>query len=155
MAGAREVTYEVVKHLAKLEHGHPKFNTMNYYSVDIVKWNEGDPRLEVRDTYTDKDGNIRTGAGIKLSNQEARELAIALTSYFKSKDTALVIDDYDAPPAKEKSEKAKAIEAAEAKAAEAQAKNAELEARLLAMEEMMKSLPAAPTTPPQPSEAVA
>jgi hypothetical protein len=159
MAGAKELTHEVVKALGVLEHGHPKFGTVNNYTVDIVKWNDGDPRLEIRDTYTDKDGNIRTGAGIKLSNLEAKELAVILAKYFKSEDTKLVIDDYNAPAPKEKSAKAKALEAAEAKAVELQkqleesnAKQAEILQRLAAME----SAVAAPAgEPPQAAGAVA
>jgi hypothetical protein len=156
MADAKELTYEVVKHLGKLEHGHPKFNSMNNYTVDIVKWNDGAPRLEVRDTYVDKDGNLRTGTGIKLSNAEAKEMAIILAKYLKSEDTKLVIDDYDAPAPKEKSAKAKALEAAEAEAAKLkeelaamEAKQAENDKRLAAMEALMAkaSPPESPTAP--------
>ena len=41
----------------------------------LVSWNGAEPKYDIRDYWTDKDGNEKMGKGITLTKEEAKELA--------------------------------------------------------------------------------
>lgn len=51
--------------------------------LNIVTWNHGAARLDLRSWRTDDDGQLHPNKGITLTDDEARELLDALRAYFK------------------------------------------------------------------------
>ena len=41
----------------------------------LISWNDKEPKYDVRDWWSDKDGNEKMGKGITLTTEEAKELA--------------------------------------------------------------------------------
>lgn len=40
----------------------------------LISWNDKDAKYDIRDWWTDKDGNEKMGKGITLTTDEAKEL---------------------------------------------------------------------------------
>lgn len=40
----------------------------------LISWNDKDAKYDIRDWWTDKDGNEKMGKGITLTTEEAKEL---------------------------------------------------------------------------------
>ena len=77
MAKTSEIKYEVKKVIGKV--GEKK-------QLRIVSWNDNEPRLDLRDWFTDKDGNEKCGKGITLSSEEGKALVDLLTDYLNDED---------------------------------------------------------------------
>lgn len=79
MAKANEISYEVTKVIGKLGENSKK-------ELRIVAWNGNPAKVDLRDWYTDKDGNEKCGKGVSLTNEEAKELVNLLTEYMNDED---------------------------------------------------------------------
>lgn len=60
---AKEITYEIVKHIGVISSSPKGWNR----EVNIVRWNNGNPKLDVRDWAPD---HSKMGKGISLKNEE-------------------------------------------------------------------------------------
>ena len=68
---AKEITYEIVKHIGAISSSPKGWNR----EVNIVKWNNGNPKLDVRDWAPD---HTKMGKGISLRNEEVALLKALL-----------------------------------------------------------------------------
>lgn len=85
IAMAKEITKEIVEHLGVITstiRGRKEGDTWQK-EVNIVSWNGGIPKVDIRDWDEDHD---RCGKGITLSKDEAREVMEILTAYFNKED---------------------------------------------------------------------
>ena len=69
-----EVSFEVKKVIGNV--GEKKM-------LKVMSWNGKEAKLDLRDWWTDKDGNEKCGKGICLSNEEAKELVNLLSNYLE------------------------------------------------------------------------
>ncbi len=60
---AKEITYEIVEHIGVISSSPKGWNR----EVNIVRWNNGNPKLDVRDWAPD---HTKMGKGISLKNEE-------------------------------------------------------------------------------------
>lgn len=82
---AKEITKDIREHLGVITstiRGRREGDSWQK-EVNIVSWNGGLPKVDIRDWDEDHD---RCGKGITLSEDEAREVMQILTAYFKEKD---------------------------------------------------------------------
>ena len=77
MAKTNEISYEVIKELGQV--GEKK-------QLRIVAWNGNPAKLDIREWYTDKDGNEKCSKGISLTNEEALDLVKLLNEYLNEDD---------------------------------------------------------------------
>lgn len=61
--------YEVKKVIGVISKG--KSSTKE---LRLISWNDKDAKYDIRDWWTDKDGNEKMGKGITLTTDEAKEL---------------------------------------------------------------------------------
>ena len=69
MANAKEIKYEVIK----------KFGTIGQSGnttkeLRLVKWNDNEPKYDIRGWYTDDKGEERANKGLTLTEAELRKL---------------------------------------------------------------------------------
>lgn len=82
---AREITKEIKQNLGVITstiRGRREGDAWQK-EVNIVSWNGGLPKIDIRDWNEDHD---RCGKGIALTEDEAKELVEILTEYFNGKD---------------------------------------------------------------------
>ena len=79
MAKTNEISYEVKKTIGSLGEDSKK-------QLKVVSWNGKEARLDLRDWWTDKDGNEKCGKGITLSCDEAKSLVNLLGEYLEDDD---------------------------------------------------------------------
>ena len=72
-----EVSYEVKNIIGKV--GEKK-------ELRIVSWNGNEAKLDLREWFTDKDGNEKCSKGICLTSEEARDLIDLLNKYLNEDD---------------------------------------------------------------------
>lgn len=68
---AKEITYEIVEQIGVISSSSKGWNR----EVNIVKWNNGNPKLDVRDWAPD---HSKMGKGISLKNEEVALLKALL-----------------------------------------------------------------------------
>ena len=68
-------TFEIKKHIGVLSEGSRGWKR----ELNIVSWNEGNPKLDIREWSED---HTRMSRGITLTNEEARELKELLEKIF-------------------------------------------------------------------------
>lgn len=76
-----KVEFEIIKKLGVISTYQTGWNK----EVNIVKWNDGQPKYDIRDWNPEHD---RMSRGVTLFEDEARKLAEALTKSFKSDEEA-------------------------------------------------------------------
>lgn len=79
------ITKDIKKHLGVITstiRGRREGDTWQK-EVTLTSWNGGTPKIDIRDWTEDYE---RCGKGITFTEDEAREVAIILTAYFKEKD---------------------------------------------------------------------
>ena len=64
-------SYEVIESLGTLS-TNPKTNWSK--EVKIISWNGRPKKLDIRDWYTDEDGNTKMSKGISLNEDEVKKL---------------------------------------------------------------------------------
>lgn len=62
---AAEITMEIKKELGKVG---------DKLRLNLISWNGGEPKYDLRNWWTDKEGNLKYGKGITLTAQELGEL---------------------------------------------------------------------------------
>jgi hypothetical protein len=68
---AKEITYEIVEQIGVISSSSKGWNR----EVNIVKWNNGNPKLDIRDWAPD---HSKMGKGISLKNEEVALLKALL-----------------------------------------------------------------------------
>lgn len=63
---AAEITMEIKKEIGKVG---------DKLRLNLISWNGGEPKYDLRNWYTDKEGNLKYGKGITLTAQELEELS--------------------------------------------------------------------------------
>lgn len=79
MAKSKEFSYEVNTVIGKLGEESKK-------ELRVVAWNGNPAKIDVRDWWTDKDGNEKCGKGVSLTSDEAKALVDLLTEYLDDED---------------------------------------------------------------------
>ena len=51
--------------------------------LKVIAWNGKEAKLDLREWFTDKDGNEKCGKGICLTNEEAKDLVDLLSKYLE------------------------------------------------------------------------
>ena len=69
-------SYEVKRVIGKLGEDSRK-------ELRIVVWNGNPVKIDLRDWWTDRDGNEKCGKGVSLTRDEAKPLVDLLTEYLK------------------------------------------------------------------------
>ena len=69
-----EITMEIKKELG---------NVGNKLRLNLISWNGGAAKYDLRNWYTDKEGNLKCAKGITLSTEEAKELRDLLNKHLK------------------------------------------------------------------------
>lgn len=59
-----EVTYEIKK----------KIGTVGKKQINLVSWNGADPKYDIREWWTGKDGTLKCGKGLTFTAEEIAEL---------------------------------------------------------------------------------
>lgn len=77
MAKTNDFSYEVKNTLGELN---------DKVQVRVVAWNDREPKIDIRQWYTDKEGNEKCGKGISLTNEEAKKLVDLLSEYLNDED---------------------------------------------------------------------
>lgn len=77
MAKTNDFSYEVKKNIGELS---------DKIKLRIVSWNGNDGKVDLRQWWTDKDGNEKCGKGISLTNDEAKKLVDLLSEYLNDED---------------------------------------------------------------------
>ena len=62
---AAEITMEIKKEFGKVG---------DKLRLNMISWNGGEPKYDLRNWWTDKEGNLKYGKGITLTAQELVEL---------------------------------------------------------------------------------
>lgn len=62
---AAEITMEIKKEFGKVG---------DKLRLNLISWNGGEPKYDLRNWWTDKEGNLKYGKGITLTAQELGEL---------------------------------------------------------------------------------
>ena len=60
-----EITMEIKKEIGKVG---------DKIRLNLISWNGGEPKYDLRNWWTDKEGNLKFGKGITLTAQELEEL---------------------------------------------------------------------------------
>ena len=60
-----EITMEIKKEIGKVG---------DKIRLNLISWNGGEPKYDLRNWWTDKEGNLKYGKGITLTAQELGEL---------------------------------------------------------------------------------
>ena len=63
---AAEITMEIKKEFGKVG---------DKLRLNLISWNGGEPKYDLRNWWTDKEGNLKYGKGITLTAQELGELS--------------------------------------------------------------------------------
>lgn len=71
-----EVTYEIKAEIGELSNGK---------KLRVISWNNREARLDLR-TWVEKDGEVKAGKGITLTNDEAKKLVELLSDYLNDED---------------------------------------------------------------------
>ena len=71
-----DVTFEVKAEIGELSDGK---------KVRIVSWNGADGKVDIRN-WVEKDGDVKAGKGICLTNDEAKKLVELLGDYLNDED---------------------------------------------------------------------
>ena len=66
---AAEITMEIKKEFGKVG---------DKLRLNLISWNRGEPKYDLRNWWTDKEGNLKYGKGITLTAQELGELKCAI-----------------------------------------------------------------------------
>lgn len=77
MAKKNDFSYEVKNTIGELS---------DKVQVKVVSWNGREAKIDVRQWFTDKDGNEKCGKGISLTNDEAKKLVDLLSEYLNDED---------------------------------------------------------------------
>lgn len=77
MAKTNDFSYEVKNTIGELS---------DKVQVKVVSWNGREAKIDVRQWFTDKDGNEKCGKGISLTNDEAKKLVDLLSEYLNDED---------------------------------------------------------------------
>lgn len=64
-----DITYEVKKVIGVISEGKSSKKELRF-----VSWNGKEPKYDIRDYWTDKDGNEKMGKGITLTAEELAKL---------------------------------------------------------------------------------
>ncbi len=75
---AKEFTYEITKKIGSLGQNSDK-------QLNVISWNGREAKIDLRQVY-EKDGEVRFGKGISLTNDEAKKLVDLLTDYLNDED---------------------------------------------------------------------
>lgn len=76
--GNDEVKYEVVKEIGVISE-----NDKSKMLLRIVKWNDGEPKYDLRSWWTDKEGKEKCGKGITLTKEQLKSLVKVATKEAK------------------------------------------------------------------------
>ncbi|MHB1484646.1 MAG: YdbC family protein [Saccharofermentanales bacterium] len=74
MAAAKEFSFEIVENIGTISSSTSGWNR----EVNIVRWNEGKPKLDIRDWAPD---HQKMGKGISLTNEEVALLKTLLEEF--------------------------------------------------------------------------
>lgn len=78
MAKSEEVKYEVVKEIGTISE-----TEKSRMLLRIVKWNNSEPKYDLRSWWTDKEGNEKCSKGITLTKEQLKEFAKIATKEAK------------------------------------------------------------------------
>lgn len=76
MAKTNDVTYEVKAEIGELS---------DSKKVRIISWNGADGKVDIRN-WSERDGEVKAGKGITLTNDEAKKLVELLSDYLNDED---------------------------------------------------------------------